>query len=299
MTFLKFIRYHNLIILSFSLFLLQQILRDYDSLIHTTLSDLNLSLYILSSSLILAGGYIINDIHNLKADLINKPHKVYIGKSITRKEARFSYWVLSLLGVVTGLYVCNELNSHFNAILCLLTFALLYVYSFSLKKKPIVGNLVISLLYPISLFAIYMFKYNFENFYMEMFQFYMILPYLFFTFLINLMREMIKDLKDTKGDYNAGYKTLPILIGKKRTRNVVLILNAILLITIIFIMKVILQNKYGNSLFTAVLVMVLIPSSILFYRLWSAKKKKEFGKVSQLLKIILVLGILTMLFINF
>lgn len=299
MTFLKFIRYHNLIILSLSLFLLQQILQDYDSLIHTTLSDLNLSLYILSSSLILAGGYIINDIHNLKADLINKPHKVYIGKGITRKEARFSYWVLSLLGVVTGLYVCNELNSHFNAILCLLTFALLYVYSFYLKKKPIIGNLVISLLYPISLFAIYMFKYNFENFYMEMFQFYMILPYLFFTFLINLMREMIKGIEDTKGDYNAGYKTLPILIGKKRTRNVVLILNAILLIVIIFNMKLILQNKYGNLLFTAVLVMVLIPSSILFYRLWSAKKKKEFGKVSQLLKIILVLGILTMLFINF
>lgn len=299
MTFFKLIRYPNLLMLVITLFLVQQTLQGFQSLINPALSDLNLGLYVLSSVLLAAGGYIINDIHDLKADRINKPNKVFVGKSISKKNALLSYWILSLSGVIIGLYVCFELNSLFNAVLCVATFVSLYIYTFFLQKKPLIGNLLISLLIPASMFALYIFEYDFENFSNGIFRFYLILPYIFFAFITNFMREMIKDIEDVDGDQNMGFKTLPILFGKRRTRNLVLLLNTILLLAIIFVLKLIIQLNYSNLFLGSIIVMIFIPSSMLFYNLWSAKTKREFRKISQLLKIIMVLGILTMTVIYF
>lgn len=299
MTFFKLIRYPNLIMLVISLFLVQQTIIRFNCLTQPNLSDFYLTLYLISTVLLAAGGYIINDIYDQNADIINKPNKVFVGKGISLSNAWFYYAITSIVGIGLGLYVCYVLDSVFNAVLCIATFSLLYLYSYYFQRIAIIGNLIISLLIPSSMMALYVFEYGIENYNNGIIGFYQILPYLFFAFLTNLMREIIKDIEDINGDYNMGFKTLPILIGKKRTRNVVLVLNVTLLMAIIFVMKIILQNEYSNLLFAAVLVMVFIPSSILLYHLWSAKTKKEFHKVSQLLKIIMVLGILTMMFINF
>lgn len=299
MTFFKLIRYPNLVMLVITLFLVQQTLQGVESLIDPALSDLNLSLYLLSSVLLAAGGYIINDIHDLKADRINKPNKVFVGNNISKKNAWLSYWIVSLSGVIIGLYVCFELKSLFNAVLCVATFISLYIYTFLLQKKPLVGNLLISLLIPASMFALYIFEYSIENFSNGLSRFYLILPYIFFAFITNLMREMIKDIEDVDGDQNMGFKTLPILFGKRRIRSLILLLNTILLLAVIFVLKLIIQLNYTNLFVGLIIVMVFIPSSMLFYNLWSAESKKEFLKISRLLKIIMVLGILTMTFIYF
>ena len=84
-SFFQLIRYKNLLMV-----LLTMILTKY-ALINSFISDPSLTsidFIILSLSIlfITAGGYIINDLYDIEADTINKPLKVYISKSISKKK---------------------------------------------------------------------------------------------------------------------------------------------------------------------------------------------------------------------
>lgn len=299
MNFLKLIRYPNLIMLALTLVLVRNEIFGFESLIFPKLDDLHFSLYIISTLLLAASGYIINDLMDLKADLINKPHKVFVGNTICKKNAQTMYWVFNITGILIGLYVCYELNSVFNAFVCILTSIFLFLYSFKLQKIALVGNLVISLLIPSSLLALYVFEYDLSNFQNGLYSFYILLPYLIFAFLTNLMREVIKDIEDINGDYNMNFKTLPIIIGKTRARNFVLIITTLVLLLAIFMARLVYVNDYSFFLLFGIIALVILPILIFFYQLWSAKTKKEFHQSSKFLKIIMVLGILTMLFIHY
>lgn len=299
MTLLKLIRFPNLIMLVVTLFLVRNEILGFQCLNFLKLNDLNFTLYLFSTLFLAAGGYIINDITDGKADRINKPNKVFVGKIIEEKTANILYWIFTSLGVIIGLYVCYELNSVFNAVLCILTALLLFLYSYQLQKIALVGNLVISLLIPSSMMALFIFEYGINQASLGLYSFYVLLPYLIFAFLTNLMREVIKDIEDINGDHNMGFKTLPIVIGIRRARNFILILTAVVILLAIFMVRLAFINDYSTILLFGICSMVIVPLLIFFYQLWSAKTKEEFHKSSQLLKIIMVLGILTMLFIHY
>ena len=137
-------------------------------------------LFILSSSTIMiaAGGYIINDYYDVKIDLVNKPERVVIGKTITRRYAILFHTVLSLAGIGLGLI----LNWKLGAVNFVSVF-LLWLYSNKLKREPLSGNIVVALLTGISI-QIVDFLYHSGN--------PLILIYAVFAFFITLVREIIK-----------------------------------------------------------------------------------------------------------
>src|SRR5439155_8333822 len=100
----------------------------------------------LSSILIAAAGYIINDYFDLNIDRVNKPDKVVVDKIIKRRWTILWHWILSGLGVLLGAYVSWKLRNPIVGLATLGCVVLLWFYSTTFKRRLVIGNVIISLL---------------------------------------------------------------------------------------------------------------------------------------------------------
>lgn len=272
-SFLKLTRAWNLWIIAFSQYLTALVFVGTQVAL-----DLNLFVLIASTVMIAAGGYIINDYYDVKIDLVNKPDRVVIGKGITRRYAMLFHTMLSLTGVLAGFYLNWRIG-----VINLASAFLLWWYSNDLKRQPFIGNFVVALLTAIAILII-------DALYLTGKP--LIVTYGVFAFFMTLVREVIKDIEDLKGDETFGCKTLPIIWGIRRTK---FFLYTLL---VIFLSIVICLNIYFTKLPLYYFLLFLFPPLVwLTYRLVKADTKKEFGSLSTFCKVIMLLGILSMLFI--
>ena len=298
-SFFQLIRYKNLLMV-----LLTMILTKY-ALINSFISDPSLTsidFIILSLSIlcITAGGYIINDLFDIEADTINKPLKVYISKSISKKNAWVIYLLSSTLGVILGIYLSVIKNSDFLSFYFIGTTLLLFLYSVLLKKLVFIGNLCISLLVALPIYLLYKFDSNnitISNILQYFFLSIAIFYYMFFAFLTTMIREIIKDIEDINGDYIVKLKTLPILIGKTRARNISIFLSLVLLL---FLFLVSSNYFISNKYFLGIIMLMLSTVVVYFiFKSWTATTKKQFQYLSNLMKLIMFIGILSMALFKF
>jgi 4-hydroxybenzoate polyprenyltransferase len=269
---LKLTRFGNLIIIA----LAQYFTAGFLIGMHT-LNDVHLFLLSLSTILIAAGGYIINDYYDVKIDYINKPDRVVIGKSITRRYAILFHIALSVSGIVLGFYLSWKIAG-----VNLLSVFLLWLYSNSLKRLPFVGNLTVAFLTGLAVFIVDLFYGKDSS---------LVVIYALFAFFMTLVREVIKDMEDLKGDHSFGCKTLPIVWGIRKTKILIYI------ILIVFGGVVIVLNQLYQALpFKYHLIFLFVPLLWLFLRLIRADMKKDFTRLSMYCKVIMMLGILSMAF---
>ncbi|WP_428232953.1 geranylgeranylglycerol-phosphate geranylgeranyltransferase [Flavobacterium sp.] len=301
MKFLKLIRYQNLLMLAFMQLLFRYAFLKQQN-IPLALSDWQYGLLVLSTVLLAAAGYVINNIHDVATDTINKPEDVVIGKGISETAGYNIYVALNVTGVALGFILSNIISKPGFASLFILIATLLYFYATSLKQIMILGNFVVALLLSISVLIIGVFDLfpvtNAEN-QPEMASFFSILTdYALFAFMINFIREIIKDIEDVNGDYNQGMNTLPIAIGISRAAKI-----ALALAVISFIVCLLYSNTYffQNNLFFATFyafALILAPLLYFIMKIFSAKSQKDFHHLSTVLKLILFFGILSILIIN-
>ncbi len=269
---LKLTRFGNLIIIA----LTQYFTAGFLIAMHT-LNDFKLFLLSLSTVSIAAGGYVINDYYDVKIDYINKPDRVVIGKSITRRYAILFHIILSTFGIVLGVYLSWRI-----AAINILSVFFLWLYSNSLKRLPFIGNLTVAFLTGLSVIVVDIF-YRTNNS--------LVIIYALFAFFITLVREIIKDMEDLRGDNSFGCKTLPIIWGIRKTKILLYI------ILVLFSATVILLNQLYRALpFKYHLIFLFVPLLWLLYRLILADMKKDFTRLSIFCKVIMMLGILSMAF---
>lgn len=302
MKYLKIIRLPNLLLLA-----LMQLTFRYGFLIHQdiplALADWQYLLLVLSTVLIAAAGYVINDIFDQDSDAINKPEKAIVGKSITEGRAYNIYVGLNITGVAIGFYLSNVILRPSFAVVFILIAALLYFYATNLKQTPVVGNIVVAALLAVSVLIIGIFDLfpaTYEANQKDMgVLFKILLDYALFAFFINLIREIAKDAEDAKGDYNVGIKTLPILIGAGRTAKLLFVL---LLVAVAFTMLYLNNHLMQNELYYATvygLVMVVAPLLYLSLKSWNAKSTAEFHHLSAVMKWIIFFGVLSIAVITY
>ncbi len=268
-------RFWNLAIIAFAQYFTAYFLFHQGLLVFT---DFWLFLIVASTVMIAAAGYIINDYYDIKIDLINKPDRVVIGKTITRRYAIFFHTVISVTGVGIGLLI----NWKVGAVNFVSVF-LLWLYSNNLKRLPLIGNLVVALLTGLSIFLL---SFLYEQ-YLPL-----VMTYSLFAFFMTLIREIVKDMEDMKGDTTFGCRTLPIVWGIRKTKS--FLYGTILVFSFLVLWLDYQQLKLSWIYFIPLL---FVPMSILFYRLLKADTKKEFFQLSQLCKIIMLLGICSMIFV--
>ena len=297
--FLKLIRYQNLLMLAFMQLIFRYVFFKFQD-IPLALADWQYGLLVLSTILIAAGGYVINNVFDQNTDTINKPNNVIVGKTISETNAYNLYIGLTVTGVAIGFYLSNVILKPGFASIFILIAATLYLYATSLKQMMIIGNIIVALLLSFSVVIIGIFDLFptiHEGNQQQMgIVFSILLDYALFTFFLNFMREIVKDIEDVDGDYNQGMNTLPIAIGKSRTSKIVFGLS---FLPILFMLYYI--NKYLLDLvFTTVYLLLFVVGPLLYFtvKIWTAKSKKEFHTLSMLLKWILLFGILSIVVIS-
>jgi 4-hydroxybenzoate polyprenyltransferase len=255
------------------------------------------SLLVLATVLIAAGGYVINDIFDQETDEVNKPEKAIIGKHISESKAYTIYASLTITGVACGFVLANSVSHPNFAVLFVLIATLLYFYASSLKQIAVVGNIVVAALLAFSVIIIGIFDIVPNTFDINRAQmglaFSILFDYAKFAFMINLVREIIKDIEDINGDNSQGIRTLPIIIGTKKT---VIITFILLLIPTLYLFYYINDNLFANDLYYSIfylLALVIAPIIFCLIKIINAKEKSDFHFISQLLKWIIFFGILS------
>ena len=295
-SFLKLIRYKNLILLAFLLIVIRYGFLKLQN-IPLALSDFNYMLLIFSMVLIAAAGYVINDIFDQDTDAINKPKLAIVGNSITESQAYNSYAFLNISGVLIGFYLANVIGKPGFASIFIVIAASLYVYASGLKRTVLFGNILVAFLTSFTIIIVGIFDLypilSAENQATQAVYFRLLIDYAIFAFIINMMREIVKDLQDIHGDNEVGMRTLPIAIGITKTKIGVGILA---IVAVMVILNYCHTYYFLNALYFAtayILLTVLSPLILFAIKIFSAQTTKDFAFLSRLLKVIIFFGILS------
>lgn len=241
--------------------------------------------------LVAAAGYIINDYMDVMLDLVNKPEKVIVGKSISRRWAMFLHLGLNAIAILISYQLSKKLALMVS--LCALS---LWIYSQLLKKMYLTGNVLVALLTAFTIFILLPYD---SNVMQEG-----IWVYGIFAFLSTLQREIIKDTEDLRGDEKFKCKTLPIVLGIRKTKKVIMGLHIILIIlTLLYcsaFTNLSLSGSNTNKYFLIYMgIFVLLPMAYMANLIHKADIKKNFTQLSFIAKVIMLTGILSMCFWRF
>ena len=270
---LSLIRTNNLIIANLAIIVTFYLLNK----------ELNV-LYALCSLIVtccMASGYIINDILDTQTDIINQK-KNYIAKGlISTQQAYF------LIVFFTFLYIFFSFQINFMAQIILYVFVLpiMLLYNFFLKKYALIGNICVAIM----LGAVFIFT---ECVIAGSAQHMYIIS--FFAFGINFIREIIKDVYDSKGDELSSMYTLPILLGRRFS--IGFIKFFIIVFGFLFAM-----HAYYYSVkyyFAIMIILVEIPLCYSLFLLSSSSSKKTIYNLTKLYKSINVSGLVVIIFMK-
>ena len=294
MKYLKLIRYQNLLMIAImQLIVLFGFLKMQD--IPLALALWQYYLLIISTVCIAAGGYIINDIMDQDADTVNKPTKVIIGKTITEGLAYNLYVVFTIIGVGIGFYLSRIIMRPNFVTVFILCAALLYIYATNLKQIMILKNVIVASLLAFSIIIIDLFMIfpatditNREQMHPV---FSVLIDFATIAFILNFIREIVKDLEDTKGDNTQETRTLSVVFGVSKTSKLVFVLSFVPVLCILYyVYHYLFHLQYA----TAYIFLFLVGPLLYFMiKIWSAETKNDFHHLSNVLKLVIFFGIIS------
>lgn len=302
--FLRLVRWPNLVFIALTQLLFEYCIyeRVFNNTVHEKTS---FYLLVLASVLIAAAGYIINDYFDLDIDQINKPDKVVVNAVISRRWVIFWHMFLSMLGLYCTMFALR-FTEYWHLILAnMCSVIFLWVYSTSLKKQLLVGNVLISLLTAWVIGILYFSKYPLSGFpesdypYHQNLRFFRLsILYAGFAFVISLIREVIKDLEDIEGDRKYGCRTMPIVWGVNASKVFVSVWLVVLIATLVILQLYVIQLGWWFSILYC-LMLIVSPLMYVFRKLFKAKTAAEFHHLSVIIKLVMFTGILSMIFFRF
>ncbi len=259
------------------------------------------SYIVIASVLIAAAGNIINDYFDLNIDQVNKPDKVVVNVVINRRWVIFWHMLLSLLGLFFTV-MALPVSLYWHLVLANIgSVVLLWFYSTNFKKQLLIGNIVISLLTAWVILILFLAKQPLQikslmsvghN---EIRFFRLTILYASFAFIISLVREVVKDVEDMEGDRKYGCKTLPIVWGVQAAKIFVAIWLVVLIAVLIILQLYVLPLGWWHSALYCLLA-IITPLIWILVRLFKATTPADFHKLSTMIKLVMLTGILSMVF---
>lgn len=257
------------------------------------------ALLVLSTVLITAAGNVINDFHDVKADRVNHPEKVVIDRFVSRRQAIVSHLVLNFVGSTLGVFISFYHWQPWLALIFLGVPFILWLYSLSFKHQPLIGNLVVSILTATVPMLVILFEYpllkesHAEQLVYEPGLFHPILYWIaifaLFAFLVNLIRELVKDGQDVEGDAETGSRTLALIIGLKNLRMLVFGLSLVTLLILGVVFILFLPDWLSLGYFG---LLLFIPFVYLMVLITQVKSPDDWKRVSLMAKLIMLFGLM-------
>jgi 4-hydroxybenzoate polyprenyltransferase len=295
--YLRLVRWPNLLIIGLIFLLAKTQLVDVISEVsgyESCLTDLQWLLVSLATIFIAASGNVVNDIFDQSIDRINKPEKLIVGKIISEEKAWNFYHGLGSVGLGLGILLCWQMGNISNSLIFMLAAGGLYFYSYSYKRQFLIGNVVVALLAGLVPFMpVYLYIMCRPDSWMQLPWNPLLVTFGFFSLLVTLIREIIKDMEDIKGDQLLRCQTMPIVIGTKFTKVIVVLLIGVLIGAVGK-----LQHAWwidGDKLIPTYFVLaVQLPSLLLILQVVKSDSNEGFHRASNLTKLIMLGGILSM-----
>lgn len=273
------VRGYNILILIVAQYLTSAFILAPELPLRRVLFDANLFFLILSSATVIASGYIINNFYDSEKDLINRPKKTMLDRFVSQRTKLSVYFILNFAAIFFASYVSFRAVVFFSIYIFVIWF-----YSHRLKRILFVGNLVASILAIVPFFVVFIYYKNFET---------VIFIHATFLYLIIVMRELVKDLENLKGDLILNYKTIPVVYGEKWSK---FFLSVLTVISVIPILLLITRFDIGNMDYYFYLSLLLLVFFVLF--LYFSNAKWQYLLLHNILKFIIVAGVFSILLID-
>lgn len=253
--------------------------------------DFQLFIIVLASSLTIASGYIINSFYDSKKDLINRPNKSHLDRLVSQRTKLRVYFSLNFFVAVIAFFVSFRAVLFFSVYIFLIWF-----YSHKIKRYPLIGNLMAAFLAVLPFFGILLYfylkmpLYEIEN---NSGKLGVILAHATFLFLLILIREMIKDLENIKGDLVNDYKTIPIIYGECFSKKVITGLTIMTVIPVYFLIDVYDVGYMDVYFYCCFIVLIFF-----LLHLWKWNTKEQYVLLHNVLKFLIVAGVFCIVLIN-
>lgn len=304
--FFQLIRYPNLVFIALtqSLFYFRIIVPylTKNGQSKPLLQETDFFLLLAASLLIAAAGYIINDYFDIQIDNVNKPERLILGKLIKKRWAMLLHMVMSLIGLFLTAVVAMHLNNLLLLALNFLSVVVLLLYSSTFKKQLLIGNVIISVLTAWVVGVLFIAETRFgDAAYMQMNQtalgslYKVTLVYAGFAFIVSLIREVVKDMEDMEGDRRFGCQTMPITWGIPSTKIFVAVWIFVLVGLLMAIAFYAMLNSWTWPFYVLSFAMI-IHFYFLLKKLYHAQLTADFARISKELKLVMLVGILSMSF---
>lgn len=306
-SFFKLVRWLNLLITALTMCLVWHCIMGMPG-------GLQFTLLVVSMVLIQAGGYVINDIFDMEIDAVNKPNKRIVGEIFSEKQSNVFYIALTVIGLGCGLAASlmatgRNFITVFASLILLACF--LYSYSSRYKKQLVIGNLIVSLSVAFAVFLPWLFQILamlgdeamlLENQEWMHVTLHIVLIYTVFAFAMTLIREIVKDMQDVKGDGYQHCRTIPIVWGMKAAQIIVLVLSLATFIMILYAKAYLCDFGFKITSYmlegAGIFMFVMLFGNIFSLLDSSLRTSKHFHMQSIAMKISMLIGVLSIFFIK-
>lgn len=303
---LNLLRVKNLAIIALSelfvrFYLIKPFFFNYKFAIDHSLSDLEFLLFIAAILCVAAAGYIINDYFDIDIDRVNKPERMLVGRIFGRMEAFRLHVVFNAAGVLLGFLSAWLAGNIKLGFIFAVTAGVLWFYARSLKKMFLLGNILVGIVTAVAILLPLLFETRLtgvkDELILKAAYDEMLIPsvfaYALFAFITTLIREMIKDIEDMAGDSQYGCKTVPVVLGVRGAKWMIAALG-VLLIALLMAVQSLLFSEEQFLKISYILIAMQLPVAAMIFSLVPAASKEDFAKLSEWMKVIMLLGILSM-----
>lgn len=264
-------------------------------------TDFDFFIMVVATMIVAAGGYVINDIYDYPIDKINKPEKTFINQLLSERNAYWLYVLTNFLVVLSGVYFYYRTGWKAAYWYPLVGISMLWLYSYKLKKSVLLGNLTVALFCAFVPFMVYVpeatvafpeyellrnFQVGTNNPMYNIFA-----SYAAFAFLSTFYREIVKDIEDKDGDAIYGGRTLPIVFGVRIAKMTAFVMGVLLMFFVGFVIGW--EGQFGSIIRVIyAIIFIAFPTFYSLFKLLIAKEKADFSHVSQVVKLVMLTGLL-------
>lgn len=279
LSLLSVVRGYNIVIVVIAQYLAAIFIFSPQKSLRFVLLNLHLYFIVLATICVIAAGYIINNFYDSETDLINRPFKSKLDRIVSQSTKLKIYFFLNFVGVLISYLVSWRAAVFFSSYIFLI-----WLYSHKLKKYPLTGLIIGAILSITPFFAIFVFYKNFSE---------VIFIHAAFLFFILLIRELIKDLENLKGDFAQNYNTIPVKYGEYFTK---LLITAMIILTLNPIYFLFKYPEIGKMTYYFYAAMGVL--TIFLILLWKANQKKHYILLHNLLKLLILAGIFSLTLVD-
>ncbi len=273
------VRVYNLIVVFLAQLLSAIFIFAPNKTLNQVILDYKIWALMLGTASVIAGGYIINHFYDQGKDAINRPIKTSIDTYISQKTKLTSYFILNFIGFGLGFLVSWRAALFLGVYIFLIWF-----YSHKLKRFPLTGLFTGAFLSILPFFAIFAYYKNYSE---------IVFIHASYLFFLLLIKELLKDLENLKGDMLFNYQTIVIKYGEHFTRMLIVLIVVLSFLPIYFILK---YPEVGYMKYYFVFAVFCL--SMIALLIWYSTTQKRYLQLYNLLKIIIITGVFSLVLID-